>query len=100
MLQDLLKTQVTVNTIKKTQLLKLKKNIKANDIKISYDQIFNMKTEDATVERKLDIPNPKLYAKALIHNQIQSQNNELPSQISEIYHTTIYSCENKASTRF
>ena len=92
MLQDLLKTQFITKTIKKKQFENLAHNVKMNNIKISYDEIFDIKREDIQVERKVTIPNPKLFAKAAINGVKKSESGDWPKHVSELYHATEYSC--------
>lgn len=95
MLHDLLKTKLTLKTISKNQLLNMAQNMKKHECVLSYDQIFDIKRKEISVEVKIPIPDPKAFAKAAIHGVEKSENGELPSCVSDVYQTTIYSVDSK-----
>lgn len=98
MFLDLLKTKLTTKTISKSQLMNLAQQSKTRDMKISFEQIFNIQKEDVEVEKRIEIPDPKAFAKAAIHGVQKSETGELPSFVSDTYHTTLLTCSDNLNS--
>lgn len=92
MFHDLLKTKMMVKTISKPQIENLIKHSKVGNHNLTYDQIYDIKSKDIVVEKKANLPNPKVFAKAAVH---QLERPELPTFVSEEYKTTIYTLSEK-----
>lgn len=59
------------------------------DVKLSSEQIFDVQKEDTLVDRKIDIPKPKIYAKA--RNQIgdDGEFEKIPKIKTDTYNLTL-----------
>mmetsp|Transcript_37584 Transcript_37584/g.37139 ORF Transcript_37584/g.37139 Transcript_37584/m.37139 type:complete len:188 (-) Transcript_37584:3-566(-) len=94
MTSDVLKTQACTKTIKKEQFLRMAEKCIHLNTKVTFDHIFNITKEKISVEKKIDIPNPKLFSRALTFRASKPGPKEFPSEVSELYSTTLYSCRN------
>jgi hypothetical protein len=89
MLLDLFKLNFLATTVTKKQLLNAIDNIRHSELKVSYQQLFNIQKKEIEVEAKIDIPDPKAYSKFNSANPDLHKGKELAEYVIGTYHTTI-----------
>jgi len=91
MSHDLLKSKLLMKNISKSQLLSIASKTKLKGVKIPFERIFNIQKTAVTVEKKIEIPDPKAFAKASVHGVVKNELGQLPKFVSDTFHTTVTS---------
>jgi hypothetical protein len=89
MLLDLFKSNFVAASMTKKQLLNAIDNIRHNELKVSYQQLFNIQKKEIDVETRIDIPDPKTHAKFHLECPDMPKKKELAEYVTRTYHTTI-----------
>ena len=88
MLNHVFKKKFMNPTICKAQLIHTLNDMKDFDLKVSYEQIFNVQKEDIEIERSIDIIDPEIYAKVTSWD-CEIDPSTLPKAFSDTFQMTV-----------
>lgn len=85
MMHHLFKLNFMNMSICKEQLISLLKDMKDIDLKVSYEQVFNVQKEDIEITKSLDIIDPEVYANVTSNYSNEPDPNKWPKSVSKTF---------------
>lgn len=92
MMHDMFKRNFMSKSITKDQYLALFKDMKEWDVKLSYEQIFNIQKRNIDIDVSIDIPDPEGYAKVCSIWEKKPENTQPQRFINHTYNMTTIKC--------